>query len=104
MDEPKWFTDEHVWLDPGPDGTLLVGITSQGDLAMNGIQSVTVEDGELVVESVKAATVLDLPVKGELESLSETWEDGKPVARYKPGWQVDESRTKDARAYWTDEI
>ena len=102
MSEHKWYTKDHIWLDPGPDGMLLVGITGLGNDLLNGIVSVTVEDGELVVESVKTAMTVELPVKGELESLSETWQDEVPVARFRQGWQVDESGTMDASAYWDD--
>lgn len=104
----RWYTEKHVWLEEKDDGTMDVGITSQGDDLMGGIQYAAVEDGKLVVESTKAYEVLDLPVKGLLHektvqspvpAMHSGWDEELSIGWFESGYDIDREKVMDRKAY-----
>ena len=100
----KWYTKDHVWLQPDNDtGKLLVGITQQGNDAMGGITYVEAVDGKLVVESAKKSIELELPVKGELMEVAvappDDWTTYYVFTVFEPGYELDTSQCMDEEAY-----
>jgi len=94
------YTAEHEWLKLEADGTALIGITDHAQASLGDVTFVelpetgdTFEAGETfgVVESVKAASDLYLPIAGEIVAINEELEstpetlNGDP---YGAGWII----------------
>ena len=94
------FTEEHDWLRMDEDGTATVGITDYaqkqlGDLVFVGLPEVgtAFEQGAdaAVIESVKAASDLKMPVAGTVIEVNETLADDPGQVNSDPlgaGWFV----------------
>ena len=104
----KWYTEKHLWLEEKDDGTLEVGITSQGDDLMGGIQYAGVADGMIEVESVKSYEQIEVPVTGVLHgieavhmvpALNDHWDESKVIGWYDRGYVVDAAKVMDRKAY-----
>ncbi len=92
------YTKEHEWLKPLGDGTALIGITDYAQQSLGDITFVELpSSGESfaeadvfgVVESVKAASDLYLPVAGEVVELNAALEDAPETLNedpYESGW------------------
>jgi glycine cleavage system H protein len=113
------YAKSHEWLKLEPDGTGVVGITdyaqsSLGDITYIQLPKVgaTLKAGEVfgVVESVKAASDLYLPIAGTVvavnssldsapESLNTSPYDGAWLLRIKVGNPADAASLLDAAAY-----
>ncbi|MBL8539249.1 MAG: glycine cleavage system protein GcvH [Burkholderiales bacterium] len=99
MSELK-FTEEHDWLRLDADGTATVGITDYaqkqlGDLVYVGLPEVgtAFEQGAdaAVIESVKAASDLKMPVTGKVIAVNEALVDDPGLVNSDPlgaGWFV----------------
>lgn len=94
------YTKDHEWIRPQPNGEATIGIT---DYAQNSLGDITfVEVPEVgdslaagsvfgVVESVKAASDLFMPVSGEVIAVNERLADAPEKANRDPygeGWIV----------------
>ncbi|MGF1484589.1 MAG: glycine cleavage system protein GcvH [Opitutales bacterium] len=94
------YTKDHEWLRVEDDGTATVGITfhaqeSLGDITFVELPSVDerfgVGDTFGVVESVKAASDLFLPVTGKVVAINDGLEDEPETVNQDPygkGWMV----------------
>jgi glycine cleavage system H protein len=94
------FTEEHDWLRMDEDGTATVGITDYaqkqlGDLVFVGLPEVgtAFEQGAdaAVIESVKAASDLKMPVAGTVIEVNESLVDDPGMVNSDPlgdGWFV----------------
>jgi glycine cleavage system H protein len=94
------FTEEHDWLRISEDGTATVGITDYaqkqlGDLVFVGLPEVgtAFDQGAdaAVIESVKAASDLKMPVAGTVIEVNETLADDPGQVNSDPlgaGWFV----------------
>jgi glycine cleavage system H protein len=94
------FTEEHDWLRMDADGTATVGITDYaqkqlGDLVFVGLPEVgtAFDQGAdaAVIESVKAASDLKMPVAGTVIEVNETLADDPGQVNSDPlgaGWFV----------------
>ncbi|QIQ87989.1 glycine cleavage system protein GcvH [Erythrobacter sp.] len=94
---PRYFTDEHEWIDVEGDSAT-VGITEYaqdqlGDIVFVELPTVgdTVEKGKeaAVVESVKAASDVYAPISGEVTEINSTLEDEPGLVNSSPeedGW------------------
>ncbi len=92
------YTKEHEWLKVVADGQALIGITdfaqsSLGDITFVEMPEVgdTFAAGDTfgVVESVKAASDLFMPVEGEVVEVNEALEDAPETLNespYEAGW------------------
>lgn len=85
-----------IWYEEQADGRLFVGITKDADCEMAGISYVEFSKGHLTVESLKTVYEEDLPVAGEADDVSESydighWDGDKPVVIYKPGYKLDKA-------------
>jgi glycine cleavage system H protein len=78
------FTEDHEWVRLEADGTATVGITefaqeSLGDLVYVEVpdigRAVTQGEAAAVVESVKAAADVKMPISGEVVAINETLAD-----------------------------
>lgn len=78
------YTKDHEWVKMNEDGTALIGVTdyaqeSLGDVTFVELPEVgdTFDAGEAfgVVESVKAASDLYMPVSGEIVEINESLDD-----------------------------
>lgn len=74
------FTDDHDWLRPEPDGTVVVGITDYAQQQLGDVVYVQLPEigkhyaaGEeaAVVESVKAASGIKLPLAGTIVAVND---------------------------------
>ena len=95
---PVLYTPEHEWIDTGDTGAATVGITvhaqdALGDVVFVDLPSVgtTFKKGEVagVVESVKAAADLYMPVDGEVVEVNEALRADPSLANTDPlhsGW------------------
>ena len=95
---PVLYTPEHEWIDTGDGGAATVGITAHaqdalGDVVFVDLPSVgaTFKRGEVagVVESVKAAADLYMPVAGEVVEVNEALRADPSLANSDPlgtGW------------------
>jgi glycine cleavage system H protein len=90
------YTRDHEWIQPNEDGTALIGVTdyaqqSLGDVTFVELPAVgsILEQGAAfgVVESVKAASDLYMPVAGEILEINSTLEN-------EPQWVNTEPYTK----------
>lgn len=94
------FTEEHDWLRLDEDGTATVGITDYaqkqlGDLVYVGLPEVGTAFAQgaeaAVIESVKAASDLKMPVAGKVIAVNEALADDPGLVNSDPlgaGWFV----------------
>ncbi|RZL11392.1 MAG: glycine cleavage system protein GcvH [Rubrivivax sp.] len=92
------YTPEHEWLDIGADGVATVGITHHAQDALGDVVYVDLpavgttlnpKDVAGVVESVKAAADVYMPVTGEITEVNEALRDDPALANTDPlgaGW------------------
>lgn len=92
------YTKSHEWVRQEEDGTLTVGITDHaqellGDLVFVELPEVgtemSAEDASCVVESVKAASDVYMPVSGEIVEINEALADTPETINdspYDDGW------------------
>ncbi len=92
------FTRDHEWVRPEDDGTLTIGITSYaqeqlGDVVFIELPEVgrRIAAGEeaVVIESVKAAADIKMPVAGEVTAVNEALADTPETVNDDPlgaGW------------------
>lgn len=114
-----FYTKDHEWIKQDTDGSCLIGITnhaqdSLGDVTFVEMPSVgeSFEKGSVfgVVESVKAASDLYMPITGEVTQINEELNDIPErvntdpytsgwMIRIKPAEQIDSSQLLDAKSY-----
>ena len=94
----KKFSSDHVWIQSHGDGTATVGITVHAQDALGDVVFVDFpkvgshyNKGDVagVVESVKAAADVYIPVSGEVTELNEALRDDPSLANSDPleaGW------------------
>lgn len=94
------YTSDHEWVSKGDDDSCLVGITdyaqdSLGDVTFVEVPSVgsNFSKGDVfgVVESVKAASDLYMPVSGEITEINESLNDSPELINddpYEKGWVI----------------
>ena len=92
------YTPDHEWLQINADGTAIVGITHHaqdalGDVVFDDLPAVGTtfnpKDVAGVVESVKAAADVYMPVTGEITEVNEALRDDPSLANTDPtgaGW------------------
>lgn len=92
------YTKSHEWARQEDDGTITIGITDHaqellGDLVFVELPEVgdelSAEDACCVVESVKAASDVYMPISGEIVGVNETLADTPEVindSAYDDGW------------------
>lgn len=91
------YTEEHEWLRQEADGSITVGITdyaqdSLGDLVfvqLPELRSYAQGDEVAVLESVKAASNITMPLDGEVLAVNETLNDAPETINSDPlgaGW------------------
>ena len=92
------YTPEHEWLQIEADGTAIVGITLHAQDALGDVVFVDLpavgttfapKDVAGVVESVKAAADVYMPVSGEITEVNEALRDDPSLANTDPtgaGW------------------
>ena len=95
---PVFFTSDHEWIDTGEGATATVGITTHAQDALGDVVFVelpgvgrTLKKGEVagVVESVKAAADIYMPVGGEVVEVNEALRADPSLANSDPqaaGW------------------
>ena len=114
-----FYTKDHEWIKQDTDGSCLIGITnhaqdSLGDVTFVEMPSVgeSFAKGSVfgVVESVKAASDLYMPITGEVTEVNEELNDIPErvntdpytsgwMIRIKPAEQIDSSQLLDAKSY-----
>ncbi len=94
---PRYFTDEHEWIDV-EDDTATVGITDYAQEQLGDIVFVELPEvgaaldkggDAAVVESVKAASDVYAPITGEVSELNESLEEEPALVNSSPeedGW------------------
>lgn len=94
------YTSSHEWLRIEDDGSVTLGITDHAQEALGDLVFVELpeigaelmaEDACCVVESVKAASDVYMPVSGEITEVNETLNDEPEIinsAPYDDGWLV----------------
>ena len=94
------YTRSHEWLRMEEDGTITLGITDHaqealGDLVFVELPEVgadlVAEDACCVVESVKAASDVNMPISGEVVEVNEALADEPEIintAPYDNGWLI----------------
>ena len=94
------YTAEHEWIKLEADGTALVGITDHAQASLGDVTFVELpETGDMfgageafgVVESVKAASDLYLPIAGEIVAMNEELEGAPETLNSDPygaGWII----------------
>ena len=94
------YTKSHEWVRTEEDGTLTIGITDHaqellGDLVFVELPEVgtevTAEDAVCVVESVKAASDVYMPVSGEVVAVNDSLADAPETINdspYDDGWLI----------------
>lgn len=92
------YTPDHEWLQIEADGTAIVGITHHAQDALGDVvfvdlpavgASLNTKDVAGVVESVKAAADVYMPVTGEIVEVNEALRDDPALANTDPtgaGW------------------
>ena len=92
------YTDDHEWLRPEDDGTVTMGITEYAQEQLGDIMFVelpeagaTVAAGEeaCVIESVKAAAEIRMPLSGEVVAVNDALADAPETVNEDPlgaGW------------------
>ena len=94
------YTKSHEWVRDEDDGTVTVGITDHaqellGDLVFVELPEIgtemSAEDAVCVVESVKAASDVYMPVSGEVVAINEDLADAPETINSSPyddGWLI----------------
>lgn len=94
------YTDDHEWLRPEDDGTVTIGITDYaqeqlGDIVFVELPEagarVTVGDEACVIESVKSAADIRMPLSGEVVAVNEVLADEPETVNADPlgdGWFI----------------
>ncbi|GAB3335838.1 glycine cleavage system protein GcvH [Chromohalobacter beijerinckii] len=94
------YTDSHEWVLDNSDGTVTIGITDHAQESLGDVVFVELPDtgrqldaGEEfgVIESVKAASDLYLPLSGEVVAVNESLEDSPEAVNehpYEDGWII----------------
>ncbi|MDV6320105.1 glycine cleavage system protein GcvH [Chromohalobacter sp. HP20-39] len=94
------YTDSHEWVLDNNDGTVTIGITDHAQESLGDVVFVELPDtgrqldaGEEfgVIESVKAASDLYLPLSGEIVAVNESLEDSPEAINehpYEDGWII----------------
>lgn len=96
------FTNEHEWISIHPDGTGFIGITNYASDALGDATFIElptqqigekIENGETIssVESVKSASDIYSPVKGEIVEVNEKLDESPELINNDPmgeGWIV----------------
>ncbi len=94
------YTKSHEWVRTEDDGSLTIGITDHaqellGDLVFVDLPEVgtevTAEDAVCVVESVKAASDVYMPVSGEVVAVNDSLADTPETINdspYDDGWLI----------------
>ncbi|MCK2042294.1 glycine cleavage system protein GcvH [Chromohalobacter salexigens] len=94
------YTDSHEWVLDNNDGTVTIGITDHAQESLGDVVFVELPDtgrqldaGEEfgVIESVKAASDLYLPLSGEVVAVNESLEDSPEAVNehpYEDGWII----------------
>ncbi len=94
------YTKSHEWIRQEVDGTVTIGITDHaqellGDLVFIELPEVgsdiNAEDAVCVVESVKAASDVYMPISGEITEVNETLNDAPETINDSPfddGWLI----------------
>ncbi len=107
------YTKSHEWVRKEDDGSITIGITDHaqqllGDLVFVELPEVgddmSAEDAACVVESVKAASDVYMPISGEVIAVNTTLTDTPEVindAPYDDGWLI---KVKPANAAEVDEL
>jgi glycine cleavage system H protein len=97
MSELK-YTEDHEWLRRESDGTITIGITTHAQEQLGDIVFVQLPDvgrrikaGEeaVVIESVKAAADIKMPVSGEVVAINTALNDAPETVNHDPmnaGW------------------
>jgi glycine cleavage system H protein len=92
------FTSDHEWVRPEQDGTVTVGITRYAEEQLGDIVYVELPevgrrlgagDEVVVIESVKAAADIKMPVAGEVIAVNEALADAPDTVNKDPvgaGW------------------
>lgn len=92
------YTPDHEWIQLEADGTATVGITVHAQDALGDVvfvelpevgKALAQKDGAGVVESVKAAADVYMPVSGEILAVNEALKDDPSLANSDPlgaGW------------------
>lgn len=94
------YTKEHEWIKLESDGSCLVGITNHAQDSLGDVTFVEMpnlgqsfEKGSVfgVVESVKAASDLYMPISGEITGINEELNDSPEIVNtdpYRGGWII----------------
>lgn len=94
------YTDDHEWLRPEDDGTVTIGITDYaqeqlGDIVFVELPEagarVTAGDEACVIESVKSAADIRMPLSGEVVAVNEVLADEPETVNADPlgdGWFI----------------
>lgn len=94
------YTKEHEWIKLESDGSCLVGITNHAQDSLGDVTFVEMpnlgqsfEKGSVfgVVESVKAASDLYMPISGEITGINEDLNDSPEIVNTDPyagGWII----------------
>ncbi|SOC57295.1 glycine cleavage system H protein [Chromohalobacter canadensis] len=94
------YTDSHEWVLDNNDGTVTIGITDHAQESLGDVVFVELPEtgrqldaGEEfgVIESVKAASDLYLPLSGEVVAVNESLEDSPESVNdhpYEDGWII----------------
>ena len=94
------YTESHEWVQDNGDGTVTIGITDHAQEALGDVVFVELPEtgreldaGEEfgVIESVKAASDLYLPLSGEIIAVNESLEDAPETINdnpYEDGWII----------------
>ncbi|MEM8546576.1 MAG: glycine cleavage system protein GcvH [Pseudomonadota bacterium] len=92
------YTEEHEWLRLEDDGSVVIGITEHAQEALGDLvyvelpevdQALNAGDGLAVVESVKAASDVYVPLEATVVAVNEALADGPEVVNEDPygdGW------------------
>lgn len=94
------YTDSHEWVRPEDDGTVTIGITEYAQEQLGDIVFVQLPeigaalnagDEAAVIESVKAAADIRMPVSGEIIAVNDTLADEPAAVNEDPlgrGWFI----------------
>ena len=116
------YTKSHEWIRQEADGTVTIGITDHaqellGDLVFVELpeagSDVNAADAVCVVESVKAASDVYMPISGEITEVNEVLNDAPEtindspfddgwLIKVKPAAEVELEELMDADAYQTE--
>jgi glycine cleavage system H protein len=92
------FTDSHEWIQPQEDGSVIVGITDYAQTSLGELVYVELPDVDdvidadedcAVIESVKAASDIYCPLKGQVLEVNEHLESNPGLVNespYEKGW------------------